>query len=103
MLVRKTTRATIPLFTPVKLSCSSPAALAVASSCSNGSGVATNEGANGDKLIEEGFNVLNGWLWIPTPEERPLITPGEGVGLTFPTAPTGQSWSGGIYFREFQG
>jgi hypothetical protein len=101
-LVRKTTRATIPLFTPVALSCSSPPSYAVASSCSCGSGVATAEGVNGNTLREEGFNVLNGFLYLPVPEEREQIEPGEGVGLVFLTAPTTQNWTGGIYFRELR-
>lgn len=100
-LVRKTTRATIPAFTPVALTCSI-ASYAVASSCSNGSGVATNEGVDGNVLWEEGFNVLNGWQYCPIPEERMTVEPGEGVGLKFPTAPTTQNWTGGIYFRELR-
>jgi len=101
-LCRKTTRATIPAFTPIALSCSQQAAYAVASSCSNGSGVATSEGTDGNILWEEGFNVLNGWQYLPVPEERITVEPGEGVGLKFPTAPTTQNWTGGIYFRELR-
>lgn len=100
-IVRKTTRATLPLFTPVPLNCS-VAAYGVASSCSNGSGVATNEGVDGNVLWEEGFNVLNGWTWLPTPNESITMEPGEGVGLKFPTAPTTQNWTGGFYFREIR-
>lgn len=101
-LVRKTTRATIPAFTPLSLDCDQPAALAVGSSCSCGSGVATGEGTNGNVMLEEGFNVLNGWLYLPVPEERIHVMPGEGLGLTFATAPTAEVWSGGIYFRELR-
>lgn len=100
-LVRKTGRATIPAFTPtLVLSCSDPAAFAVASSCSCGSGVATAEGTDGDVLWEEGFNVLNGITYLPVPEERPVIAAGAGVGLKFPVAPTTQNWTGCIIFRE---
>lgn len=100
-LVRKTTRATIPSFTPIALACGL-ASYGIVSSCSNGSGIATNEGSNGNTLVEAGFNVLNGWEHLPTPEERITVEPGEGVGLTFLTAPTAEVWSGAIYFRELR-
>ena len=36
---------------------------------------ASGEGTPGDVLIVEGFNVLSGWVYLPTPEERIWVPP----------------------------
>lgn len=66
---------------------------------------ASAEGA-GAKTVEaaDSFNVLNGWLWVPTPPETILMSAGglSGFGLHFPAAPTTlTSWSAGISYREW--
>lgn len=65
---------------------------------------ASAEGAGTKTVIfEDAFNVLNGWLWVPTPEER-IILPAShasGLGLYFPVAPaTLTNWAFGLTFRE---
>jgi hypothetical protein len=45
------------------------------------------EGTAGDSLHREGFEIRNGWLWIPTPEERFIIPPSGRIALKFPAAP----------------
>lgn len=49
------------------------------------------------------FNVLNGWLMVPTPPET-MINPaghGSGLALVFPTQPgTNTSWGFGCIYRE---
>ena len=65
---------------------------------------ATVEGAGAKTIIvPDGFNTQNGWLYIPTPEERHKIraaaTSGFGMRLvSTPTELTG--WSFGVTFRE---
>ncbi len=52
-------------------------------------------------IIYDGFNNLNGWLWVPTPEERIVVNVDIAVILKIvgtPTTLTG--WSAGITFAE---
>lgn len=76
------------------------------------SGAASTSGINasaegaGAKTVEtaDSFNVLNGWLWVPTPPETILLSAGglSGFGLHFPAAPTTlTAWNAGITFREW--
>jgi hypothetical protein len=62
------------------------------------------EGAGTKTTIwEDVFNVLNGWLWIATPNETIIMPPGctSAFGLTLPAAPTTTTnWSFGIVYRE---
>lgn len=54
-------------------------------------------------LNQDAFNVLNGWLWVPTPAESIIMPAGfaAGFGLHLPTAPTTLTgWAFGIVFRE---
>lgn len=81
-------------------------ASAIAASTSNAaSSAGTNASANGagalTVLNQEGFNNLNGWLWVPTPDEQIYI----GPDLTFvlqlqgtPTTLTG--WNASLLFEE---
>lgn len=65
---------------------------------------ASAEGAGTKTAVyPDSFNVLNGWLWVPTPVETLMMNAGaaSGLGLHFPAAPgTLTSWSGGLGFRE---
>lgn len=65
---------------------------------------ASAEGAGAKTIIlPDAFYNLSGWLWVPTPEERPLFNPGgtSGFGLHLPAAPaTLTGWNFGIVFRE---
>jgi hypothetical protein len=65
---------------------------------------ASAEGAGAKTVIfEDAFNVLNGYLWVPTPRETVLFKAGSssGVGLFFPVAPaTLSGWSFGMNFAE---
>jgi len=52
-------------------------------------------------IIYEGFNNLNGWLWVPTPEERPIVGPDIAVIVKIVGTPaTLTNWSAGITFQE---
>lgn len=53
--------------------------------------------------IADAFNVLNGWLWVPTPAETMVMPAGgaSGLGLFLPIAPTTlTNWAFGIHFAE---
>jgi hypothetical protein len=55
------------------------------------------------KTVTDNFNVLNGWLFIPTPAETMMFMPGGTSGffqqfLNTPTTLTGWSW--GTLYRE---
>lgn len=78
-----------------------------ASKCVGGvaaSGItASAEGTDGTVYVEEGFNIVNGWLYLPVPEER-IMTGGSaanGIALKFPTAPTSAGWVSGQEFLEY--
>jgi hypothetical protein len=52
-------------------------------------------------IIYDGFNNLNGWLWVPTPEERLVVNLDTAIVLKIvgtPTTLTG--WSAGITYAE---
>lgn len=78
-----------------------------ASKCVNGTAAtgvtASAEGTDGTVYIEEGFNIVNGWLYLPVPEER-VMTGGStanGIALKFPTAPTSAGYVSGQTFLEY--
>ena len=85
-VLRKTAAATVTSFTPIKLAGGAPTADAAGGTSATGTN-ASGEGTDGDVLIPDTFNILNGWLWVPTPEER-IVVPAAGiVALKFPAAP----------------
>ncbi len=65
---------------------------------------ASAEGAGAKTVIwEDAFNVLNGWLHVPTPPETIVMPAGStsGLGVFFPVAPaTLTNWAVGAVFRE---
>lgn len=65
---------------------------------------ASAEGAGAKtSMWQDAFNVLNGWLWVPTPRETIVIKAGEssGFGLFLPVAPaTLTNWAFGLVFAE---
>jgi len=55
------------------------------------------------EVIDDNFNVLNGFLWVPTPRETIIMnaSAASGFGIYFPVAPvTLTSWSVGLTFAE---
>jgi hypothetical protein len=55
------------------------------------------------EVVTDNFNVLNGWLWVPTPRET-IVMPAmaaSGFGLYFPVQPTTLTgWSSGLTYAE---
>jgi hypothetical protein len=65
---------------------------------------ASAEGAGAKTIIvADDFNVLNGWLWVPTQYEtiEAPASASSGIGLHFPAAATTlTNWSAGVTFAE---
>jgi hypothetical protein len=54
-------------------------------------------------ILNDAFNALNGWLWVPTPRETIILNAltAQGFGLHLPVAPaTLTNWSFGVVFQE---
>lgn len=94
--------------TPAKLKRNDPNASTITGNTAGAAGTcginASAEGA-GSKTAwwDDTFNVLNGYLRVPTPAETELVPAGSlsGVNLWFPTAPTTLTgWTWGQIFRE---
>lgn len=67
------------------------------------SGTDSSANAAGTKtpIIYDGFNNLNGWLWVPTPEERIVVPADTCIVLAMVgTATTLTGWSAGITYEE---
>lgn len=93
-LKRVTTAGTGTSFTAIQLSAQTDA---FDGTCSNNH---TAEGTLGDELIREFVNYLNGFLYLPVPEERIVVKPSDRIALDFPTAPGASvNVSAGIVFR----
>lgn len=98
-ILRKTAAATVTSFTPLKYDTLDPAAAAVGST--SGTGITgTSEGTDGDVLVDRGFNVLNGFEWIPTPLEQIYVPGGGIIAMKFPNAPASQNWVAQMVFCE---
>src|SRR5713226_4615571 len=92
--------------TPSALKLSDPVSLLVSGTGGAGtSGI--NSSANGAgtevNVIQDNFNVLNGYLWVPTPVETIVVGAGAASGIftQFHDTPgTLTGWSFGVIFRE---
>jgi len=93
--------------TPATVTSATPALLGVgmqASKCVGGTGAtgitASNEQTDGAVYVEEGFNVVNGWLYLPVPEERVYLV-NATAGLKFTAAPSATSYQSGQTWLEY--
>lgn len=93
-LVRKTATVTGTSITPVRLVTGDPTATFTALR------TATAEGTEGDIPYGEGFNVLNGWLYVPVPEERIWVAPSGMLALKFPATPASATYRYGLTVIE---
>lgn len=82
-IVRKSVAATVTAFTPLLLDPGDAASNMAAGTGTN----ATVEGTDTNVVYRDNFNILNGWLWIPVPEERIIVPPSGIIALKFPAAP----------------
>ena len=99
---------TLTSSTPTKLKVADPNASVITGGTSGAAGTsgvnASAEGAGTKTPVwDDAFNVLNGWLHVPTPAETRVMPAGfaQGLGLFFPVAPaTLTNWAFGLVFRE---
>lgn len=63
-------------------------------------GMCTAEGTLGANIYSDSFNWVNGWLWLPAPEERIVVGGGGIFGLRLPTAPPSLTINAGIDVME---
>lgn len=98
-IVRKTAAATVTSFTPLLWTPDDSAAKAVGGTSATGTN-ASAEGTDGNVLLLDAFNVLNGWLWVPTPEERIFVPGGGIIGMKFPAAPSAMTVYADLVFGE---
>ncbi len=98
-ILRKSVAATVTSQTPLLWDPSDQPAKAVGGVAATGD-TATVEGTDGDILVDEGFNVLNGWLWLPTPFEWITVPQAGIIALKSGTAITSATLKALIVFRE---
>jgi hypothetical protein len=98
---------TLTSATPAKTSLGLPTASLVGNTTGAAGSAGINSSANGGgteiKVYPDNFNVLNGWLWVPTPAETMQSMPGStsGTFLQFTSTPgTLTGWSFGVVYRE---
>lgn len=99
---------TLTSATPQPLKSSDPAAKITGGTAGAAGTAGVNASAEGagskTVLIPDSFNNLNGFLWVPTPDE--VITESaqataHGFGLNLPTAPSSLTlWSAYLIYRE---
>jgi hypothetical protein len=100
-ILRKTAAATVTSVTPKPFNSNDPVSLAVGGATATGV-TATAEGTDGNVLHAEAFNVLNGWTWLPTPEER-IWVPSTGIiAVKFQVNPASATYYCTAVFREWQ-
>lgn len=98
-IVRKSAAATVTSATPLLLDEGDDAADAVGGTSATGI-TGTAEGTDTNILVDRGFNVLNGFEWIPTPLEMIKVLPAGIIALKFPVAPASNVWSAQMVFCE---
>src|ERR1700692_2777949 len=99
---------TLVAFTPVSLKFADPNASIITGNTTGAAGqCGVNASAeNGGPLTlahEDAFNVLNGWLMVPTPPETRIMPAGStsSMSLKFPVIPaTATNWVMGLTYRE---
>lgn len=99
---------TLTSTTPTKLKVADPNASIITGGTAGATGTAginaSAEGAGGfTARWDDAFNVLNGWLFVPTPPETTVYPAGfaNSLSLYFPVAPaTLTNWAFGLVYRE---
>ncbi len=66
-----------------------------------GTDASANAAGTKTPIVYDGFNNLNGWLWVPTPEERIIVPLDTAIVLAMVgTATTLTGWNAGITYEE---
>lgn len=99
-ICRLSTASTVSTFTPFKLHPGDSTSVCAGGTAATGTN-ASGEGTVTDVLYPDAFNILNGWLYKPVPEERIYIIPNTFLALRFPVAPSAAlTVRAGMTFRE---
>lgn len=99
-ILRKTAAATVTSFTPRKFNPGDGVSLAIGGVSATGY-TATAEGTDGEVLLDDGFNILNGWQW-KSGEDRIVVPQGGIIAMKFPVAPASATWRAYMVFAEYQ-
>lgn len=99
---------TLTSATPAKLKRADPNVSIIVGGTAGAAGTAgTNASAEGagtkTSVWQDAFNVLDGWLWVPTPRDTLVMPAGStsGFGLFLPVAPgTLTNWAFGAVYDE---
>ena len=98
---------TLTSATPAKLKRASAVSVIIGGTAGAAGTAGTNASAEGagakTSVWEDVFNVLNGWLWVPTPKDTIVMPAGSasGLGLFLPVAPaTLTNWAFGAVYAE---
>lgn len=98
-LIRKSAAATVTSFTPIENDPDGAAAFGVGGTAATGI-TATVEGTDGDIIVNESFNILNGFVWVRShPDE--IVIPSAGIiAIKFPVAPASATWRATLVIEE---
>ena len=99
IILRKTAAATVTSFTPLKNDPDSVAAFGVGGTAATGI-TATAEGTDGDILVNDGWNILNNFLWVRSCECEIKIPAGGILAVKFPVAPASATWRAYMVVEE---
>lgn len=97
-ILRKTVAASVTTFTPRRYNFNDPTSLAVGGASATGY-TATAEGTDGEVLIDDGWNILNGWVW-KSGEDRIIVQQAGIIAMKFPVAPASATWRAYMVFAE---
>lgn len=97
---RKSAAATVTAFTPLQLISGDGAAKAIGGTTATGI-TASAEGTDTDILVQDTFNFLSGWIYLPVPEQRIRVAPSGIIGLKLPVAVTITA-TASITFQEIE-
>lgn len=102
-ILMKTTAATVTSATPVLWpngGAGPIAASAVGGTAATGIAV-TAEGTDGAILVNEGWNIVSGWTWVPASDKERILVPAAGIiALKFPVAPASATFRAYMVFEE---
>ena len=66
-----------------------------------GTDASANAAGTKTPIVADSFNNLNGWLWVPTPEERIIVPPDAAIVLALIGTPGSLlNWNAGMTFEE---
>jgi hypothetical protein len=57
-------------------------------------------GGTAQTLFADAINVINGYLFLPPAEDRPIVAPSQAFIVSLDSAPGAQTWSGTIVVEE---